>query len=160
MSLYTGSSSLKPHHSTRASSLSQLTDLRRYTPSEYLDLTFSVMVEYNGKFQPMIITMNEEREPLFQDIRHLLAKKDEEYDPEKKDMPKMKVVWGHGRPKNSPEEIELENSNIIAMLRLVRSRNGVDYIAASIIRPIGRILSQPLGARRAPSYPHTQFTHT
>ena len=86
------------------------------------------MVEWDGKFRPMILTMDEHCETLFQDIRQLLADKDEKFNPKKK---QLKVVWGHGRPINSPEQIKLEDSNIIAILRLMKSRNGVDYVATT-----------------------------
>lgn len=117
-----------PHHSTNASSLSSVAAVQRTTGNDYLDVTFSVMVEYDGDFQPMVLTMNERCEPLLEQIRHLLAKKNEQYDPEKK---QLKVVWGHGRPAGSPDKTDLTDSNITAMFRLVKARNGVDYIATT-----------------------------
>lgn len=94
--------------------------------SQYLDLTFAVLVEYNGIHKPMVLAIDEDPEPLFQDIRHLFDAKD---DPKKNK--EMKVTWGHGSPKHGPGESKLDSRNITALLRLVKSRNGVDLIATS-----------------------------
>lgn len=86
------------------------------------------MVEYDGNHKPMVLVINEDRDALFQDILYLFGKQNDKYDPEEKDV---MVVWGHGHPKNGAGLTVLENSNMIATLRLMKARNGVDFIATS-----------------------------
>ena len=132
MPAVTDFSTLKPHHSTCASSHS-------FGDKAYLDFTFSVMVECNGHHMPMVVVIDEVCDKLFHDIQNLYAKTDHakvskwKNDPKKDEENKknMRVVWGHGCPKYASEEFVLDDSNLVATLRLVKSRNGVDVIATS-----------------------------
>lgn len=124
------SSTSEPHHSTRALSLARNGDGDRF-----LDLTLSVMVEWNGHHMPMVLAIDEECETLFDDIQNVYAKTNDAKERKRKndDSKKkhMKVVWGQGFYKDVTEESVLDDSNMVATLRLLKSRNGADLIATS-----------------------------
>ena len=131
-------STLKPHHSTRASELSWDTSAGSYTTSQYLELTFSVMVHCGDTFEPVVLSIDEDYEALLDDLHKIFV---EPRMTASASMPKrrmktylsqMKVVWGKAAKSEFVMEpgwgSMIKTENIIAMLRLLKSRNGKDYI--------------------------------
>ncbi|CAD6582975.1 MAG: hypothetical protein ASARMPRED_001118 [Alectoria sarmentosa] len=114
---------LKPNHSTRASNLSHAISQREYTKFEYLELTFPVMI-FCGFFEPVVLAIDEDHDTLLSDLQRIFNVRTRE----------MRVVWGDGWGGGSMgRDLAMMGSvvqpgNITAMLRLLKSKNGADYI--------------------------------
>ena len=63
---------IKPNISKRASQLFRGISQGDYTMSQYLELTFSVVVSCNQTFEPVVIAIDENYDDLFHDIQHTL----------------------------------------------------------------------------------------
>ena len=124
-----------PNHSTRASRLSQATETGTYT-SQYLELTFSIMVRSGSTFEPIVIAIDEDYDTLLDDFDYIFR---QIFSSSRSlGLKKMKVVWENGWKKawNSigSHEVDrkwhstVEASNITAMLRLLKSQSGMSYI--------------------------------
>ena len=126
---------LKPYHSTRASTLSHATSQGTYTTVQYLELTFSIMVFCCGTREPVVLAIDEHYDSLLHDIQHIFVKagtaENEKVIKNAKKMTHMTVSWGiggtTGKPYHDPS-FEVNRNNITAMLRLLKSRNGVDFL--------------------------------
>lgn len=128
---------LKPNHSTRASELLRATSESSYTTSQYLELTFSIMVHCGTTSEPVVLAIDEDYEKLFDDFHRIFGKPRVT---ESASKPKrstdgretqMKVVWGRAEKEFVIDPgwgSVMKTGNITAMLRLLKSRNGKDYI--------------------------------
>lgn len=105
--------------SARASELSRLTSEGRFTTTQYLEFTFSVMVNHSRIAKPFVLAIDEDYKTLLKNFQDL-------YDYKKIDS--ISVVWGVGKPPCVKDRIPLTSENITAMLRLLKSRGGVDTI--------------------------------
>ena len=114
------SSNRKSNHSTAASELRRDMDSGQLKSSEYLELTFSVMIRYHGTTQPIVLAIDEEYETLFDDFEDI-------FDNSVMRVQEMSVIWGKDWILQF-EESRVTKSSITAMLRLLKSRNGKDYI--------------------------------
>ncbi len=92
--------------------------------SQYLELTFSVVVSGNGSFEPVVIAIDENYDDLFHDIQHTLDR------PHTKMEVHWEKNWGKWM-KDDGQTSEVNNSNIGAILRLLKSRNGLGCICIS-----------------------------
>ena len=129
---------LMPNHSTRASELSRAPSEAIYTTSQYLELTFSIMVRSRGSTcHPVVLAIDEDYETLRNDFFQMLVEPTSPFVPNplvKKCMTQMEVVWGKAGAQDYWVEqhiwgFTLKSSNITAMLQLKKSRNGSDNIA-------------------------------
>ncbi|CAD6594140.1 MAG: hypothetical protein ASARMPREDX12_008302 [Alectoria sarmentosa] len=124
-----------PNHSTRASRLSQATATGTYT-SQYLELTFSIMVRYGSTFEPVVIAIDEDYDTLLDDFNYIFRQIF--HSSRSLGLKKMKVVWENGwkerwnsigsRELDRKWDSTVETSNITAMLRLLKSQSGMSYI--------------------------------
>lgn len=105
--------------------------------SQYLESTFSIMVHCGTTSEPVVLAIDEDYQTLFKDIYRIF------YDPqgnESASKPKrpteerkteMRVVWGRAEKEFAIDPgwgFIITKGNITAMLRLLKSRNGRDYI--------------------------------
>lgn len=103
------------------------------TTLEYLEITFSVMVFYQGTLEPVVLAIGEDYDTLLQDFHHIFAnqKIKEKMKRENTRMGLMEIVWWK---KWGGGALPLYDSlvtcgNTIAMLRHLKSKNGMDYIS-------------------------------
>lgn len=131
---------LKPNHSTRASELLRAISEGSCTTSQYLELTFSVMVHCGITSEPVVLAIDEDYETLFDDFHRIFVEPqvtESGSKPNKRTegrMTKMKVVWGRAEKEFVIDPgwgSVMKTGNITAMLRLLKSRNGKDYIRMS-----------------------------
>ena len=110
----------KPNHSTRASELLRATTEGTYTTSQYLELTFSVRVKYHNISEPVVLAIDEDYETLLDDFQTIL------FGSAKMNLPRMRAIWGTQGV--CDWEPVMTTGNMTAILRLLKSRNGKDYI--------------------------------
>ena len=126
------------NHSMRASELSTATSEGTFTTAQYLELTFSVMVRCCGSIcHFVVLAIDEDYETLRNDFNQMSVEPTSPFVPKplvKKCMTQIKVVWGTAGAQDYWVEqhtwgSDMKSGNIIAMLRLMKSRNGMDCIA-------------------------------
>ena len=127
---------LKPNHSTRASELSRATSEGMYTMSEYLKLTFSVLIWCRDSWEPIVLAIDEDYDTLFDDFHTIFGEPREiaamSKKPVQRRLTRMRITWGKvgaqgSWPDHHPGSY-VKADNLVAMLRLLKSRNGNDYI--------------------------------
>lgn len=114
----------KSSHSTRASRLFYETSQGKYSHLEYMELTFSVMVMCNNLRGPLVVAVNETFPSLLDDIRRMFKSRFSSTEPKE-----LRVSWSSGA-RDFGSNFTLNSGNITAMMRLMKSRNGVDMIMA------------------------------
>lgn len=128
---------LKPNHSTRASELLRASFEGSCTTSQYLELTFSVMVHCGTTSEPVVLAIDEDYETLFDDFQRIFVEPpvtenaNKQKKPTGRRMTQMKVAWGRAEKEFVIDPgwgSTMKTGNITAMLRLLKSRNGKDYI--------------------------------
>ena len=90
-----------------------------------------------GTCHPVVLAIDEDYEALLNDFNQMFVEPTSPFVPKplvKKCMTQMKVVWGKAGAQDYWVEqhtwgFNMKSGNIIAMLRLLKSRNGLDYIA-------------------------------
>jgi len=119
------SSILKPSHSTSASRLVHATSQGKYTTLEYVELTFSIMVLCNGLRGPVVVAIDEDISTLISDIQRLFHNR-----LSNTRVTELRIDWCGAPGSGFGSGSHLNNGNATAMLRLLKSRNGVDSISA------------------------------
>lgn len=116
----------KPNHSTRASELLQATTEGTYMNSQYLELTFSIRIDFHSISEPVVLAIDEDYETLMHDFQTMFL------GPGRYRLIEMRPIWetadGKGPLSRYYWTASMNTGNIIAMLRLLKSRNGKDYI--------------------------------
>lgn len=115
---------LKPSHSTRASRLSYDTSQGRYSTLEYMELTFSLMFMCNNMRGPMVVAVDEDFNTLLGDVQRKFCGS-LIYSTTR--LKELKISWA---ARDFGSSFALNSDNIVAMLRLLKSRNGQDMILA------------------------------
>ena len=118
---------LKPDHSTRASRLSYATSQGRYSILEYYELTFSLLFSHNGVKKVIVVAVDEELNTLLKDVQRIFSTR--------LSLSTLSNRIGELRVSLSGihsfgKDDALHDGNITAMLRFVKSRNGVDIVLA------------------------------
>jgi len=117
---------LKPSHSTSASRLAYATSQGKYSTLEYMELTFSIIVMCNGLRAPVVVAIEEDISTLMADIQRMFHNK-----LNNRKIFELRVEWcGSPASRDFGSGFHLSNGNATAMLRLLKSRNGVDTISA------------------------------
>lgn len=115
-----------PNHSTRASEHLRATTEGTYTTSQYLELTFSVRINYGYISEPVVLAIDEDYETLLHDFPTMFL------GPGRQRSIQMRAIWetadGKGALSHYYWTAIMNTGNITAMLRLLKSRNGKDYI--------------------------------
>ena len=115
-----------PNHSTRASELLRATTEGTYTTSQYLELTFSVRIDYHNISEPVVLAIDEDYEMLLHDFQTIFI------GPGRNRLIQMRAIRetadGKGALSHYDWKAIMNTGNITAMLRLLKSRNGKDYI--------------------------------
>ena len=117
---------LKPNHSTRASGLSYATSQGQYSILEYYELTFSLLFSHNGIKKVIVVAVDEETDNLLRDVQRIFS---------------TRLVFRSGYISQLRVTLSgllsfgdngdlLNDGNITAMLRFLKSRNGLDMIMA------------------------------
>ena len=98
--------------------------------SQYLDLTFSVMVLctaevnhlYTMIWKPVVLAIDEDYDTLLSDLGSIFVADSK--------LTRMKVCWEAPRGQSSswPQEADMNKETIPAMLRLLKSLNGKNHI--------------------------------
>ena len=107
--------------------------------SQYLELTFSVMVQYRNSWGPVVIAIDEDYDTLLDDFHHMFVepKMTETANmpkrPMNRAMPSMTVQWEKGYLdawvlSNRQKSSVVHTGNIIALLRLLKSQSGMNFI--------------------------------
>ena len=126
---------LLPGHSTRASKLSYDTSQGKYTMLEYLALTFSIMVTCNNHQGPFVVAIDEDLHTLNGDIQRAFPRWNNPLraSGSQPRIMELSVNWGqqvYGHKDFKDTKSILQKENIVAMMRLLKSRNGKDVIIA------------------------------
>ncbi len=123
---------IKPNYSKRASQLFHEMSQGNCTMSQYLELTFSVGVAwsyaYSPDIMPVVVAIDENYADFLRDNQHMLGSTT------KRTAMKVhweKKCWGGWVKKDHETASEVNDSNITAILRLLKSRNGVGCIRLS-----------------------------
>ncbi len=105
------------------------------TTSQYQEHTISIMVLCHGTFEPVVLGIDEEYGKLMDDFHRMLADPSASKKPMGRWITSMKVVWERSW---GGQDLQLARggtlvtgNNITAMLHLLKSRNGNDYIELS-----------------------------
>ncbi|KAK3172028.1 hypothetical protein OEA41_004112 [Lepraria neglecta] len=117
---------LKPSHSTCASRLAYATSIGRHSKMEYIELTFSIMVIANNLRAPIVISIDEDVETLIKDISRMF---NNGLMLSTSRIKELRINWYSGS-QDFGSGFHLSNGNVTAMLRLLKSRGGVDTIVA------------------------------
>ena len=126
-----------PYHSTRASKLFRDTSQQGlYTMSQYLERTLSVLVRSANTLTPVVLAMDEDYDGLLNDFVHMFPiekRPTHGYTKGPWAGPKgcMRAAWkefGERASTDLQSYSDLNKSNITVILRLLKSRNCVDYI--------------------------------
>ena len=115
---------LKPHHSTRASGLSHDASQGRCSVLEYYELTFPLLISYNDVRKPIVVAVDEQFDVLLKDIERLFGIKFETLTRRVKEL---RVSFSNVNFGGGKGDV-LNETNITAMLRLLKARNGADTI--------------------------------
>ena len=124
----------KPCHSKRALELLQATSDGLSIMSQYLELTFSIMVKFHYIFNPVVLTIDEDYDALFKDFYNIFVVpriKVLKKGTEGGRMTGMEVFWKPPFETYGWRSTDMTADNITAMLRLLKSRNGKDHIVLS-----------------------------
>ena len=113
---------LLPGHSTRASLLSYHASQGKYSALEYLALTCSLMFTCNSTIKPLVVAIDEDFDILLDDIQRYFG-----ISPGFMRLKELHVHWG---PRTFGVKGLLQRENIVAMMRLIKSRNGQDMVMA------------------------------
>lgn len=114
---------LKSNHSTHASRLYYAVSQGRHTLSEYYQMTFSIIFAHNNIRSAVVIALDEDLETLIGDIQRMFVHK---LNPVR--VKQLRVYTSGGLDLGN--SAVLDNENMTATLRLLKSRNGVDTIFA------------------------------
>ena len=114
---------LKPNHSTRASRLFHQTSRGRYSILEYYELTFSLVFSRDGVKKAIVVAVDEELDLLLPDIRKIFETTLRSLT----DRVELCVKVSGPLSFEGKDDI-LDDGNITAMLRFLKSRNGADMI--------------------------------
>ncbi len=115
---------LKPSHSTRASRLSYDTSQGRYSMLEYMEMTFSILIMCNNMKEPLVVAIDEDFNTLLGDVQRMFCISLIYSTTRIKELKIGLGTWEFG---GNPS---LNSGNIVAMLRLLKSRNGKDMLIA------------------------------
>ena len=123
-----------PNHSTRASLLSG--NINNMTP-QYLDLTFSILVRCRETFAPIVVAIDDDYDTLLNDFDYIFCQILRRMDRPLK-LHSMRVVWENGWKEswssvgsdkfNREWHSTVKADNLLAMLRLLKSKNDMSYI--------------------------------
>lgn len=117
---------LKPNHSTRASRLSYATSQGRYSILEYYELTFALLFMHNGIKKVIVVAVDEELDTLLKDIQRIFTTRLSTLGNRIRELrvsiPGILSFGANG-------DI-LQDENMTAMLRYMKSRNGADMVLA------------------------------
>ena len=117
---------LKPGHSTRASGLSNAASQGTLSILEYHELTFAAMFSHHGTKKLMVIAVDEQLDAVIKDVQRI-------YGPSyfaSISQLRVELAWGSAIAKSVGNGERLSEENVVAYLRFVKSRNGVDVISA------------------------------
>ena len=114
----------KSSHSTRASKMFYDTQEGRYSQLEYMELTFSIMVMCNNLRGPLVVAVNESFNILLDDIQRMFSSHLSSTKPKE-----LRISWSSSA-RDFGSNFTLNSGNMVAMMRLLKSRGGVDMIMA------------------------------
>ena len=107
------------YHTRRALQHMQDVSTRAITMTQYFDHTFSILVSSRATREPVVMSINEDYEALVHDLSSMFG-----------NARLISVDWGKDLPyANSVHELNTKNTT--AMLRLLKSRSGKDWIRFS-----------------------------
>lgn len=115
---------VKPCHSTRASQLAFEAQEGRCSTLEYLELTFSIMFLYNGRWAPLVVAISEDLNTLLRDVQ---SKFSEWLITSTTIIKELKVSLAC---RESRGLFFLNNGNMVPTVRLLKSMNGDVVIIA------------------------------
>lgn len=117
---------LKPNHSTRASRLSYATSQGRYSILEYYELTFALLFSHYGTKKVIVVAVDEDWDTLLKDIQRIFSTRLSNLSNRIKEL---RVVLPGVGSFGANGDI-LQDGNMTAMLRYLKSRNGADMVLA------------------------------
>lgn len=91
---------------------------------EYMELTFSIMIMSNSLRAPVVVAIDEDISTLISDIQRMFHNR-----LNTKKITELRIEWcGSGASRDFGSGFHLSSGNATAMLRFLKSRNGVDTI--------------------------------